>query len=87
MESVCKNPVSAGFSCGSSHNRKSDLLRTLYNNISGFLNASKVELADDVVAQSLATIEKIGEEGIVLAKNDDLLPLQEDVKRLNVGKI
>lgn len=56
----------------------------LYNNISGFLNASKVELADDVVAQSLETIEKIGEGGIVLAKNDDLLPLQENVKKLNV---
>lgn len=56
----------------------------LYNNVSGFLNASPVELADDVVAQSLDTIKKIGEEGIVLAKNDDILPLKEDTKKLNV---
>lgn len=56
----------------------------LYNNVSGYLNASKVELADDTVAQSLNTIKKIGEEGIVLVKNNGLLPLSEDVKKLNV---
>lgn len=56
---------------------------TLYNNISGYLNASKVELADDTVAQSLDTIRKIGAEGIVLAENDELLPLK-DTEKLNV---
>lgn len=55
----------------------------LYNNISGYLNASKVELADDTVAQSLDTIRKIGAEGIVLAENDELLPLK-DTEKLNV---
>ena len=56
----------------------------LYNNVSGFLNASKVELADDTVAQSLDTIEKIGQEGFVLLKNESTLPLASDVKKLNV---
>lgn len=56
----------------------------MYNTVSGYLNASAVELADDVVAQSLETIEKIGEEGIVLTKNQDLLPLGEETTRLNV---
>ncbi len=56
----------------------------LYNNVSGYLNASKVELADDTVAQSLDTIRKIGEEGIVLAENDGVLPLKEDTNKLNV---
>lgn len=56
----------------------------LYNNVSGFLNASAVELADDVVAQSLSTIEKIGEEGIVLTKNNGVLPLTQETTKLNV---
>ena len=56
----------------------------LYDNVSGFLNASTVELAEDTVAQSLATIRRIGEEGFVLTKNDGLLPLKEDTKKLNV---
>ena len=33
----------------------------LQNPLSSFLNAAKVELADDTVAQSLGTIQKIGE--------------------------
>ena len=53
--------------------------------ISAYMNASKVELAEDTVAQSLATIERIGEEGIVLLKNDDnALPLSEETKNVNV---
>ena len=56
----------------------------MYNNVSGFLNASKVELSEETVAQSRATVQKVGEEGIVMLKNDGLLPLGEDVKKLNV---
>lgn len=57
----------------------------MQNTLSAFLNASKVELAEDTVAQSLATIQKIGEGGIVLLENkENTLPLQSEVKRLNV---
>ena len=55
----------------------------MYNNVSGFLNAAKVELSDETVAQSRATVQKVGEEGVVLLKNDGLLPLT-DTKKLNV---
>lgn len=57
----------------------------LYNTLNSYLNASTVELADDVVEQSLQTIDKIGEEGIVLLENKDgYLPLASDIKNLNV---
>ena len=56
----------------------------MYSNVSGFLNASKAELSQETIAQSKATVEKVGDEGIVLLKNDGLLPLGEDVKKLNV---
>ena len=56
----------------------------MYNNVSGFLNASKAELTQETVAQSKATVQKVGEEGMVLLKNDGLLPLGDDVKKLNV---
>ena len=56
----------------------------MYNNVSGFLNASKVNLSEETVAQSKDTIRKVGEEGIVLLKNDGILPLGEDSKKLNV---
>ena len=55
----------------------------MYNNVSGFLNASKVQLSDETVAQSRATVQKVGEEGVVLLKNDGILPLK-DTKKLNV---
>ncbi len=55
----------------------------MYNNVSGFLNAAKVELSDETVAQSRATVQKVGEEGVVLLKNDGLLPLT-DTRKLNV---
>ena len=41
----------------------------MYNNVSGFLNASKVELSEETVAQSKATVQKVGEEGMVLLKS------------------
>ena len=55
----------------------------MYNNVSGFLNASKVELTEETIAQSKATVQKVGEEGMVLLKNDGILPLEKGTK-LNV---
>ena len=56
----------------------------MYSNVSGFLNASKAEFSEETVAASKETIQKVGEEGIVLVKNEGLLPLSSDVKNLNV---
>lgn len=53
--------------------------------LSAYMNASKVELAEDTVAQSLETIERIGEEGIVLLRNEGgALPLGGGTKNVNV---
>lgn len=43
-----------------------------------------LNLSEETVANSREIVKKIGEEGIVLAKNDGLLPLASDVKNLNV---
>ncbi len=56
----------------------------LYNNVSSFLNASKAELSEETIAASKEVIKKVGEEGLVLVKNNGLLPLKSDVKKLNV---
>lgn len=56
----------------------------LYNNISGALNATSVDLNEDTEQQSKDTIKQVGEEGLVLVKNDGLLPLSEEVTSLNV---
>ncbi len=56
----------------------------LKNNVSGFLNASKAELSEETVQKSKDVIAKVGEEGLVLVKNDGLLPLPGDTKNLNV---
>lgn len=56
----------------------------MYSNVSGFLNASKANLTDETIAQSKATVQKVGEEGMVLVKNNGLLPLSSDTKALNV---
>lgn len=56
----------------------------MYTNVSGALNASKVNLSDTTVNASKAVIEKVGEEGLVLVKNEGLLPLSSDVTALNV---
>ena len=56
----------------------------MYANVSGFLNASKAEFSEETIQQSKDTIEKVGEEGMVLVKNDGLLPLSSDVTNLNV---
>lgn len=56
----------------------------LYNNISSFLNASKAELSEETIKASKDVIKKVGEEGLVLVKNNGLLPLDSSVKNLNV---
>ena len=56
----------------------------MYNNVSSILNAKKVELADSTIKQSRKTIQKVGEEGTVLLKNNGILPLSSDTKKLNV---
>lgn len=56
----------------------------MYSNVSGFLNASKVDLSEETVAQSKATVQKVGEDGLVLVKNEGLLPLESGTKALNV---
>lgn len=56
----------------------------MYSNVSGFLNASAVNLSDETVAQSREMVKKLGEEGLILAKNEGLLPLSSDVSKLNV---
>ncbi len=55
----------------------------LYTNVSGYLNASKIELTDETKEASRAVIQKVGEEGLVLLKNNGLLPLK-DTKAVNV---
>ncbi len=57
----------------------------LYNNVSGYLNASKADaLSEETIAASKDVIKRVGEEGLVLVKNNGLLPLKSDVKKLNV---
>ncbi len=47
----------------------------MYTNVSGALNASKVNLSSETVSASQDAIRKVGEEGLVLVKNTGLLPL------------
>ncbi len=56
----------------------------MYGNVSGYLNAADVTLSEDTIAKSRDMVQRIGEEGMVLAKNENLLPLASDVKKLNV---
>ena len=55
----------------------------LRTNLSTMMNASKIELSDETIAASKDVIQRVGEEGLVLVKNDGLLPLT-DTKSLNV---
>lgn len=52
--------------------------------LSAYLNASKAEINEATVEGSQEVIHEIGEEGMVLLKNDGLLPLNESVTKLNV---
>ncbi len=56
----------------------------MYTNVSGALNAAKVNLSAETVAGSKEAIRKVGEEGLVLVKNNGLLPLSSSVNSLNV---
>ncbi|MBR1781695.1 MAG: glycoside hydrolase family 3 C-terminal domain-containing protein, partial [Oscillospiraceae bacterium] len=48
----------------------------LRSNISTMMNGSSVSLADDTIAASKDVIKRVGEEGLVLVKNDGVLPLE-----------
>ena len=48
----------------------------LRNNITTFLRGSGVNLRDETVAASKEVIKRVGEEGLVLLKNNGLLPIQ-----------
>ena len=54
----------------------------MYNNIAPILNGG-ASVSEEAAAASEAVIQRVGEEGIVLAQNDGLLPLS-DVTKLNV---
>lgn len=56
----------------------------MYDSISLILNGSTAELSDETAETSKAVIRETGEEGLVLLKNNGLLPLQKDVTTLNV---
>ncbi len=56
----------------------------MYGNVSSVLNAPKVTLEKETVENSRKTVESIGADGLILAKNDGLLPLASDVTKLNV---
>ncbi len=56
----------------------------LKSNVSSMLNSSKIELSEETVKASKDVVQKIGEEGFVLLKNEGLLPLSSDTKNLNV---
>ena len=56
----------------------------LFATVSGVLNASRAEISDDVVGNSRATVTETAREGMVLLKNNGLLPLSSDKTALNV---
>lgn len=52
--------------------------------VSGVLNASKAEISEEVALGSRSVIQQVGEEGMVLVKNEGLLPLSSDTTKLNL---
>lgn len=55
----------------------------MYNNVSIILNSTG-EVSEETAAASKEIIEEVGAEGMVLLKNDNVLPLSEETERLNV---
>ena len=55
----------------------------LYTNLSVVLNGGGT-VSDEAKAASNEVIKKVGEEGMVLVKNNGLLPLSSDVDSMNV---
>ena len=55
----------------------------MYNNLSIILN-SKASVSDASLQQSRDVIRQVGDEGMVLPKNDGVLPLSADITTLNV---
>ena len=62
----------------------SPIFEPMYATVSGALNASKVNLSDSTVSASKDVIREVGGEGLVLVKNNGILPLSSDVSNLNV---
>ncbi|MBQ8082152.1 MAG: glycoside hydrolase family 3 C-terminal domain-containing protein [Clostridia bacterium] len=57
----------------------------IYGPLSTFLNASAIEINEELSSASLSITERIGAEGFVLLKNDgDTLPLSSSTKKINV---
>lgn len=56
----------------------------MYATVSGVLNASRAEISDDVTGNSREVVKETAEEGMVLLKNNGLLPLSSDTNALNV---
>lgn len=59
-----------------------DLLWPMYNNLAPILNG-RGSVSEESRAASAEIIEEVGEEGMVLAKNDGTLPFEKD-SNLNV---
>ena len=56
----------------------------MYATVSGVLNASRAEISDDVVGNSREVVTDTAREGMVLVKNNGLLPLSSATTALNV---
>ena len=52
----------------------------MYDNLSIIINSAGLKVSSQSAAASEAVIEKVGDEGIVLAQNDGLLPLSNTTK-------
>lgn len=56
----------------------------MYTLLDTFMSSSKADIAEETVEGSYNVIEEVGKEGLVLLKNDGLLPLDTSVSKLNV---
>ncbi|WP_148408775.1 beta-glucosidase [Murimonas intestini] len=55
----------------------------MYNNLAPIING-RGSVSEETVEHSKEVIQKVGEEGMVLLKNDGTLPLASDIKTVNV---